>query len=126
MTVDRKFTAVVRLINESRFGQAASWTARIWAAAWASSVVVVLGRQPWDAVLSWPVAHRVRLAALAVAWSAVCHVASRFVLPSYVTSGLPLWWPASILLAALVVAAMPEAFVRAWRGRFHVGQKSHP
>lgn len=119
MTVDRDFNAVVQLAQESHLGKLTARAGRIFSAAQESSLVVGFGSHYWAAIKSWPAERQVRLAASIVAWGALGHLAGRLVLPPYVLSGLPPWWPATVLIAALVVVAIPDAFVRAWLTRRH-------
>ena len=115
---DRAFDRVLQTAAESCIWRTATQVVAAWSAAWDSSVVVGLVRRKVTSLSEWPIADRVRLGALTIAWAGVGHLVSLFFLPRYVTSGLPRTWAAVGIVAALVVAALPEGFARAWKDRF--------
>ena len=123
---DREFDSVVQLAQDSLIWRVGSWFVEGWRAAWASSRIVRATRNAQTSIAKWPIETRVRCAALTIAWAGIGYAASSFVLPRYVVSGLPVAWAATIIVAALVVAALPGAFAIAWDARFrraHTGEK---
>ena len=123
---DPEFDAVVHEAAESLVGRTVFRFAGYFSTAWESSALVGAVRE-WTAPFQyWPVDQRVRMTALTLAWAGVWHGLGLLVLPKYVTSGLPQSWTVAFVVWAVIVAAMPDAFVRAWRDRFSQRQNSKP
>jgi len=121
-----EFASVVAVARDSALWRAVMWFVTGWRAAWASSTTVAFGRSLLAPMSTWPPETWVRFTALTVAWAGIGYGISQFVLPIYVRSALPVAWTGTLVLASLVVAAIPHAFVLAWRERFRTGQKSMP
>jgi hypothetical protein len=115
---DREFDSVVQMARASMLWRVVSWLIEGWRLAWASSTTVRTARHARSAISMWPPELRLRFAALTIAWAGLGYAASSFLLPRYVISGLPVAWTAIVVLAALVVAAMPGAFALAWDAKF--------
>ncbi|MGH9201540.1 MAG: hypothetical protein ACRD2A_09915 [Vicinamibacterales bacterium] len=122
--IDLEFKRVVQEARGSLLWRAAIWADTVIESAWMSSFVGRAWRRQRAIIAAWPAERRVRIAALTLAWAGVGHALSLVVLPPYVTSALPRAWVALFIVSALVVAAQPAAFVRAWNDRY--GQKSRP
>lgn len=115
---DREYERVIAVARASVIGRLMAGALSAWSAAAAMSRVVALSQRATMRFAAWPNEDRVRLVALIVVWVCLAYAAARVVLPRYVSSGLPLAWTGLELAAALVVAAFPAAFVRAWRAKF--------
>ena len=113
----RDFDAVVVLARDSVLWRLVTLLVEGWRRAWASSAIVQSGRSALGPVSSWPAETKLRCAALTAAWAAGGYAVSQLVLPRYVSSGLPIAWAATFVVAALAVAAAPRAFLIAWDAR---------
>jgi hypothetical protein len=118
----RDFDAVVALARDSVLWRGVTLFVEGWLAAWASSAIVQSGRRVLGLVSSWHGETKLRCAALTTAWAAGGYAVSQMLLPRYVSSGLPIAWAATLVVAALVVAAAPGSFLMAWDAKF--GQES--
>ena len=114
---DREFDSVVQLARASLLWRQISGLIEGWRLAWASSTIVRTARNTRSTIAIWPAETRLRCAALTIAWAGIGYAASSFFLPRYVISGLPIAWAGTVVLAALVVAAMPGAFALAWNAK---------
>jgi hypothetical protein len=121
-----EFAGVVAVAQDSAFWRAVMWLVTGWRAAWASSAAVAAGRSLVAPMLAWSAETWVRFSTMTIAWAGIGYGVSQFLLPAYVRSALPVAWTATLVLAPLLVAAIPHAFVLAWRERFRSGQKSMP
>jgi len=121
-----EFAAVVALAQDSAFWRVVMWFVTRWRAAWNASAAVAFGRRLLAPMSTWSPETWVRFAALTIAWAGAGYGLSQFVLPIYVRSALPAAWTGTLVLTSLVVAAIPHAFVLAWRERFPNRQKSMP
>lgn len=105
---------LVALVEDSRVWRAASRPLAAASAAWPSSLV---GRwcRAWSTQRSsWPQSQRVRFAAVTIGVAAACHAAILQVLPPYASPGIPVWWLALVIGAAVLVGAFAEAMTAAW------------
>ncbi|MGE3491697.1 MAG: hypothetical protein AB7N29_16955 [Vicinamibacterales bacterium] len=106
--------AIQEAAEDSYLWRAVQAAGDAWSAAWATSRVGRLAALATARVQSATPAHRLRVAATVVAWACAWHVAGLYVLPRYVTSGLPRLWFVAAALFAVLTAVFAEALVRAW------------
>lgn len=107
---------IVAVVEESRLWRAIATPLTAASAAWSSSVT---GRawRAWAARLSsLPQSHRVRFAAMTIAFAAGLHAAVLPVLPQYSRPGLPARWLVLVIGVAVLVGVFAEAIVAAWPG----------
>lgn len=121
-----EFDAVVELARRSATWRLGRWAIDSWRGAWAASSLVRAAVRFWSSIAAWPTEIRVRCAALTIAWAGIGYAIGLALLPRYAISGLPRPWIGTVVVAALIVAALPQAFAAAWRERVHPIQKSIP
>lgn len=114
MMSDRDCRALTETALESRLWLAASAAMRAWSAAWRDSSVVGVFTRAAAVTSEGTAAARVRYSAIVIATMALGHLGLVALLPVYVAPALPMTFMMAVALMAAVVAAAPQAFVRAW------------
>lgn len=106
----------VALVEDSRVWRAVARPLAAAAAAWQSSLIG-RARRAWSTQLSsWPQSQRIRFVALTIGCAAAFHAAILQAVPPYARPGIPLWWFAFVIVAAMLAAALAEAIPAAWSG----------
>ena len=107
---------IAALVEDSRLWRAVAWPLTAAAAAWHSSLIAHAYRSCVATLSSWPQAKRVRFGAMTIGFAAAVHAAILQVVPPYARPGIPLWWLAVVIAAAMLAAACAEAIIAAWPG----------
>jgi len=107
---------IAALVEDSRLWRAAVRPLTVAPAAWQSSRTAQACRSSVARVSSWPQAQRVRFWAMTIGFAAAVHAAILQVLPAYARPGIPMWWIALVIAAAMLTAVCAEAIAAAWPG----------
>ena len=109
------FEGVGQSTARSTVGHIARFAGAALAAAWQSSVPGRLAGAGRHEFASATVTARVRWCATVVGVAAVGHLVLRTLMSATVAPAMPLMLFAGVAALAALVAAQPEAFIRAWR-----------
>lgn len=105
---------IVAVVEESRLWRAVAAPLTAASAAWSASVTARACRASASHLSSSPQAHRVRFAALTIAFAAAVHAAVLPLVPQYSRPGIPVPWLILVIGVALLAGALAEAMVAAW------------
>ena len=111
---DREFEAVAAVFQTSRLY--AAWRSLIerYDAAAKESALLRPCRQFATAFSQLPPGRKVAVTATTIGIAAIAHLAIRFMLPAYTTTGLPWWWNVAEVALAFAIAINADAVAKAW------------
>lgn len=107
--IDRNYPALSRAISASLLWAFVTTVADATERAWTTSAsrrAIVRAGDGWD----------VRTFALLAAIACSVSLAAQALIPAYVRSGLPVFWPLLLIALLVAIAVWPAVFQRAWTG----------
>lgn len=113
--IDRDFAALQRVARESVLWAAATALGDAVQLSWTNSRAAEVMSRAGSSMAAMPVAGRIRMFAMTIAWALAGYAASLFIAPPYVRSAIPPMAVLAMAVIALVVSIGAEAFARSWR-----------
>ena len=111
-----EFVHVRRVTADSLQGRLVLAAGRVTSRAWHDSRLHALIDSAGHVISRSSIPERTRMAALIVAIGAATNAATRTIVPPYSSPALPIAVIIAIVVLAGAVAAVPDAFVKAWYG----------